>query len=261
MKIVALTHPYSNTGIRYLSQIKTLQDLGIRLVFVSFGGVGFFAERVKRQLRIMRRKGVVAYVQWRQMRRQASVYKREVEEQVDQLWNDGLFPRFDLRIDQVFNGFSNAAIRYIQSENPEFLYQVGAGIIPKHFIEQVPPILNLHPAILPGVRGHDPVFWTHYYGLEACLGSTLHLIDERIDTGQPLLRMRFEPKIGIHYADSIKRQIIMERELLKLFFNNYPDKYAQYDMGGSNISIYRSFWSRQQYEELQKANWWKARDI
>jgi methionyl-tRNA formyltransferase len=184
-----------------------------------------------------------------------------VQQHVNQLWIEGLIQKPNFRINHTFKGFSIAAIQYIKNENPDFVYQVGAGIIPRHFIERVPPILNLHPAILPGVRGYDPVFWTHYYGIEDCLGSTLHLIDEGIDTGQPLLRMRFDVSKGMHYGESIKKQIVMERELLKLFFNNYPAKYAQYDMGGSNISIYRSFWSRQQYEQLRKANWWKAQDI
>jgi hypothetical protein len=258
VKVIALTHP--GIGIRYLTQIKTMQDLGIDLICIAFGGPRFTAGRFERQFRILRRKGLPGYLRWRAMRRAAEPFQRNAEECVERLWSEGRVrkPHFDIR--HTFDGFASAAIRFVEREKPDYLYQVGAGLIPASFIREVPPILNLHPAILPGVRGLESVFWTHYYGLEECLGSTLHLIDENIDTGKPLLRRRFGTPRGAFYAESIKTQILVEAELLKKFFAN-PKDCARHDMGGSAHSLYRSFWSREQYLELQAAGWWGAKKL
>jgi methionyl-tRNA formyltransferase len=51
--------------------------------------------------------------------------------------------------------------------------------------------LNVHPSLLPDNRGPDPLFWTFWRGDEAT-GVTIHLMDERLDTG-PILAQRGEP--------------------------------------------------------------------
>jgi methionyl-tRNA formyltransferase len=45
--------------------------------------------------------------------------------------------------------------------------------------------LNVHPSLLPDNRGPDPLFWTFWSGDEAT-GVTIHLMDERLDTGSIL---------------------------------------------------------------------------
>ncbi len=51
--------------------------------------------------------------------------------------------------------------------------------------------LNVHPSLLPDNRGPDPLFWTFWRGDEAT-GVTIHLMDERLDTG-PILTQQGEP--------------------------------------------------------------------
>jgi methionyl-tRNA formyltransferase len=51
--------------------------------------------------------------------------------------------------------------------------------------------LNVHPSLLPDNRGPDPLFWTFWRGDEAT-GVTIHLMDERLDTG-PILAQQGEP--------------------------------------------------------------------
>ncbi len=50
--------------------------------------------------------------------------------------------------------------------------------------------LNVHPSLLPDNRGPDPLFWTFWRGDEAT-GATIHLMDERLDTG-PILAQQSE---------------------------------------------------------------------
>jgi methionyl-tRNA formyltransferase len=54
---------------------------------------------------------------------------------------------------------------------------------------QLPPqgCLNLHPSLLPAYRGPAPLFWQFRRG-ERRTGVTLHLMNERLDTGDILLQ-------------------------------------------------------------------------
>jgi methionyl-tRNA formyltransferase len=54
---------------------------------------------------------------------------------------------------------------------------------------QLPPrgCLNLHPSLLPAYRGPAPLFWQFRQG-ERRTGVTLHLMNERTDTGDILLQ-------------------------------------------------------------------------
>lgn len=58
-------------------------------------------------------------------------------------------------------------------------------------------ILNLHPGLIPEVRGLDALKWAIL--TDAPLGVTAHLIDERVDAGRILLRER----IGLKADDTL----------------------------------------------------------
>lgn len=47
--------------------------------------------------------------------------------------------------------------------------------------------LNLHPSLLPRHRGPAPLFWTFYHG-DAGAGVTVHIMDDRVDTGDLLMQ-------------------------------------------------------------------------
>lgn len=161
-------------------------------------------------------------------------------------------------INRQFAGLSTNLLRFIDREKPALLFQFGVGLLPRWFIDRAPPILNVHPGILPGIRGTDPVFWAHYYGKEAWLGSTIHVIDAGIDTGPPLLRKRFRTEKHRHYAHSVVRQLRSEQDLLRSFVANVPNRLESIDDGGEASSIYRGLWSREDYQRLEAAGWWGA---
>jgi len=63
----------------------------------------------------------------------------------------------------------------------------GARILTRQVINALElGILNLHPGILPEVRGLDALQWAIYKGLP--LGVTAHLINEHIDAGKMVSR-------------------------------------------------------------------------
>ena len=59
--------------------------------------------------------------------------------------------------------------------------------------------LNVHPSLLPVNRGPDPLFWTFHAGATST-GVTIHLMDERLDTGPIVLQQRVSIAEGIGEA-------------------------------------------------------------
>jgi methionyl-tRNA formyltransferase len=60
--------------------------------------------------------------------------------------------------------------------------------------------LNLHPSLLPAHRGPAPLFWAFHAG-DTHTGVTLHIMDERIDSGDLLLQKSLEIPEGIAGAE------------------------------------------------------------
>lgn len=224
--------------------------------FVEVSGSAVWSTKVKRQWRLLQKKGPLAFLNWRWHRFLASDTRDEVARELELRLANRPFIRLDLPISRHFSGFNADLVAYLKERKPTYVLQCGAWLLPKSFIAQVPPVLNLHPGILPGIRGLDPVFWALYYCHEEWLGSTLHLIDAGIDTGKPLLRLRLKRRSGDSMVDLIERQIDLESELLGLFVKHHSEGLEAYDQGGAATSIYRSNWTRSQYHRLKAAQWW-----
>ena len=73
----------------------------------------------------------------------------------------------------------------------------GTRILRKRILE-VPTdeMLNSHPGLLPEVRGSASVAWSIYYDVP--IGSTCHIIDPNIDTGDIVLRR----EIPVHRGET-----------------------------------------------------------
>ena len=76
-------------------------------------------------------------------------------------------------------------------------------ILKPPLLEKLPPVLNIHPTLLPKYRGPMPPFWIIASG-ERESGVTLHWVDGGVDTGPVLAREKFlvEPWLTSgEYAD------------------------------------------------------------
>jgi methionyl-tRNA formyltransferase len=60
--------------------------------------------------------------------------------------------------------------------------------------------LNVHPSLLPANRGPEPLFWTFRLGHERT-GVTIHLMNERLDSGDILAQEVIDVPEGISYAE------------------------------------------------------------
>ncbi|WP_188904463.1 formyltransferase family protein [Deinococcus aerophilus] len=77
--------------------------------------------------------------------------------------------------------------QYLRELKPALGIIGGARIIKQPIIERFSVgIVNVHPALLPEVRGLDSMLWSIMHDIP--LGVTAHLIDARIDLGQGLIR-------------------------------------------------------------------------
>jgi methionyl-tRNA formyltransferase len=66
----------------------------------------------------------------------------------------------------------------------------------------LPPLgaLNVHPSLLPANRGPEPLFWTFRLGHERT-GVTIHLMNERLDSGDILAQEALDVPEGISYQE------------------------------------------------------------
>jgi methionyl-tRNA formyltransferase len=83
-----------------------------------------------------------------------------------------------------------------------------------------PPVLaipsrgtvNAHPGLLPQLRGSSSVAWALYKDLP--VGSTVHYVDEGIDTGPILLRRRLPVRRGECYEQIVRKVLTLSGELM-----------------------------------------------
>nr|WP_279231358.1 formyltransferase family protein [Thermus altitudinis] len=93
---------------------------------------------------------------------------------------------------------SESTIALLQELKPDIGIIGGARILKKAVIDLFKiGILNLHPGLIPEVRGLDAMLWSIYHDIP--LGVTAHLIDERVDAGRILIR----EEVPVYLDDTI----------------------------------------------------------
>jgi len=84
---------------------------------------------------------------------------------------------------------SEEVLVLLNEVRPELGIIAGARILKESVIGSFGiGIINLHPGLIPEVRGLDAMLWAIYKDLP--LGVTAHLIDRRVDAGRVLVRKR-----------------------------------------------------------------------
>lgn len=95
----------------------------------------------------------------------------------------------DVSIPDIHDG---KLIETIQEQKPDMIILNCFSIIPKHVIDSINlPIINIHAGITPMYRGLFGAYWALRDGNEHLIGSTIHLVDAGIDTGNILKQVYF----------------------------------------------------------------------
>jgi methionyl-tRNA formyltransferase len=84
-----------------------------------------------------------------------------------------------------------------------------------HAILEIPRFgcLNVHPSLLPGNRGPEPLFWTFREGSQQT-GVTIHLMNEGMDAGPIVAQESVEVPDGISYAQLEAQCAVLGGKLL-----------------------------------------------
>jgi hypothetical protein len=117
----------------------------------------------------------------------------EIEELLHRLDRPSAVPDLQkVHIVASVNGLE--ATQTIRNLQPDVIIQAGAGILrPNIFVQGKIGTLNLHHGIAPLIRGVSSIRWALLEERTEWIGSTIHWIDEGIDTGGVLAYHFVEP--------------------------------------------------------------------
>ena len=154
------------------------------------------------------------------------------------VWLNSTYKK-EVKATYTTNDILSKEVRNIISEC-DYVINGGVGKILKNDYLKLPKkyFLNAHPGLLPEFRGLDPVCWSLKY--DKPLGSTLHVMSEKVDAGPILIRR----EIPIRYADSITSLRIQLIEFNAQIISDYltnPSIYIPYDQNLKNKGYYSSF--------------------
>ena len=107
----------------------------------------------------------------------------------------------DLDIFEVDNINSEEVIKFIQNKDPEIILVSGTPLLKKPIIQLAGrKLVNLHPGFAPQYRGRYGAFWPIYNKEPQFVGTTVHFIDNGIDTGAILA----QESVDFGVSDTLK---------------------------------------------------------
>ncbi|MEV0231178.1 formyl transferase [Nonomuraea sp. NPDC050786] len=74
----------------------------------------------------------------------------------------------------------------LREKRPGAVVVSGTGIIARRILACAPAFVNIHVGITPRYRGVHGGFWAVYEGRPDLVGTTIHLVDPGVDTGEVL---------------------------------------------------------------------------
>ena len=137
-----------------------------------------------------------------------------------------------------------ATIDLLRQLAPDLAFQNGVGLLRAEMF-QVPRLgtWNLHPSVLPGVRGVDPLFWALFEQRPEWIGCTLHVIDAGIDSGPIIARQHVTAAPAEHPGIISAHGLLAGGELLAAALrftaeHGHPPPLEPHDR---SASVYRSW--------------------
>ena len=111
-------------------------------------------------------------------------------------------------------GYHRRAAQVLQQANPDLVVLAGyMRLLPPDFIEEMPPIINVHPSLLPAFPGLDAPGQALAYGAKVS-GCTVHLVDGGMDTG-PVISQQALPVLPGDTPASLHNRIkLLEHKAL-----------------------------------------------
>lgn len=90
----------------------------------------------------------------------------------------------------------------------------GCRLLSRATLAAIPcPVLNYHAGITPKYRGMNGGYWSLATGDAENFGTTVHLVDAGVDTGDVLYQVRGEPRPGDNISTYAMRLASLSREI------------------------------------------------
>ena len=110
----------------------------------------------------------------------------------------------------------NSTIELLQELAPDIVLVNGTRIIGKKLLKAIDvPFVNMHSGINPDYRGNGGAYWALVSGEPHKCGSTIHMVDEGVDTGTVLYQDTIEVSKQDNYLTYHFIQLAKEIELVK----------------------------------------------
>lgn len=187
MRLAIITKKNSYYGFRFLNLLKK-ENIPVDLVVVVKQPIG---EPIRLFARVKRRIGFVET-----FRESINIiYKNYLDSKI-KLWRGlPLIRKYDELCNRVYNCSdpnNRQTVMELVNLKPDFILLAESGII-KDSVIKIPTqgILNSHPGILPRYRGIDVVYWALFNDDFENIGSTVHLVNEGIDTGPIVYKRKY----------------------------------------------------------------------
>lgn len=125
-----------------------------------------------------------------------------------------------LKINDI-NSFE--VINFLEKLNFDAICVFGTSLIKKIILEKNYKLVNLHLGVSPEYKGSATLFWTIYNEDYHLLGTTCHLIDSNIDTGDIIghsfSKINFNKSYYENLVNIVHDGIIEFTKLLTLYLN------------------------------------------
>jgi folate-dependent phosphoribosylglycinamide formyltransferase PurN len=100
------------------------------------------------------------------------------------------------KIEHVDSINDPVVIERLKAESPDVVLVSGTRIIKPNVLYAISaPFINTHAGITPQYRGVHGGYWALYNNDLQNFGSTIHLVDKGVDTGQVLAHVRSAPEL------------------------------------------------------------------
>lgn len=109
-----------------------------------------------------------------------------------------------------------STIDLLKHLQPDIVIVNGTRILKKEVLQSTPAIfINIHSGITPEYRGYAGAYWSLVQKAYDKCGSTIHLINEGIDTGSILYQQQINVTREDNYVTYLFLQLAVEIEMLK----------------------------------------------
>ena len=142
---------------------------------------------------------------------------------------------------------SQYSIKLLNQFDINFGIISGARIINKNVIDQIKyGILNIHPALIPDIRGLDSVLWSIEKNIP--IGVTAHLIDENIDMGTIIRRDKINIEISDDFNILTKKNYDLQLKVLaiSLILISKKKLHDKHNFKRKNYNTYMNFEKQRQ---------------